>query len=66
MTLEELNEEVQIAIQKAVLLIKETHQVGQQLVEKAKTCEASEEDVSLCLMTYVAAIRQLESTLNVS
>ena len=65
MTVEELNDEVQKSIQKAVLLIKETHQIGQQLVEKAKACQAPEEDVMLALMTYVAAIRQLESTLNV-
>ena len=59
MTLDEFNDEVQIAIQQVVLKVKEVYQIGEKLVEKAESCEAEAEDIAVALMTYVAAVRKL-------
>lgn len=59
MTLDEFNDEVQIAIQQVVLKIKEVYQIGEKLVEKAESCEAEAEDIAVALMTYVAAVKKL-------
>lgn len=58
MTLDEFNDEVQIAIQQVVLKVKEVYQIGEKLVEKAESCEAEAEDIAVALMTYVAAVRK--------
>ena len=59
MTLDEYRDEVQIAIQKVALLVKEVYQIGEKLVEKAESCEAEAEDIAVALMTYVAAVKKL-------
>lgn len=59
MTIEEFNDEVQIAIQQVALKIKEVYHIGEKLMEKAESCEADADDIAISLMTYVAAVRKL-------
>lgn len=65
MTLDQLNEEVQIAIQQVALLVKQVYQIGEKLVEKAESCEADAEDITVAMMTYVAAVKKLHEPNNV-
>lgn len=66
MTLDQFNEEVQIAIQQVALRVKEVYQIGEKLVEKAEKCEAEAEDITVALMTYVAAVKKLHEPDNVN
>lgn len=60
MTLDEFNDEVQVAIQQVALKIKEVYHIGEKLVEKAESCEAEAEDIAVALMTYVATVQKLQ------
>ena len=60
MTLDEYRDEVQIAIQKVALLVKEVYQIGEALVHKSEDCEADPEDIAVLLMSYVAAVQKMQ------
>lgn len=60
-TLERLHDEVQIAINSVSIRLKEIHNIGMQLVEKAQKCEADPNDVMLAMMTYISAVKEMEN-----
>lgn len=61
MTLEELHEEIAVALTKISLMMKQMQNISIDLCERAQQCDADETDVMVAMMGYINTLNNMKA-----